>query len=120
VRLRGCSTRPTHRCGPAPVAGQGEDTATNSAGSLQKATQNQVANLISVRVQNNNNFGVGPYDRTQDVLNIQPIIPVKVNDQWNLITRIIQPIVWQPYPDKTTGGEYGLGDMNPTFFPFAR
>jgi hypothetical protein len=66
--------------------------------------------------RNNSNFGIGPYDRTQDVLNIQPVIPVKLNDKWNLITRIIQPIVWQPYPNDGAGGEYGFGDMNPSFF----
>jgi len=83
---------------------------------LQKATQNPVANLISVPLQNNTNFGYGPYNRTQDVLNIQPVIPVKLSEKWMLISRIIQPIVWQPYPNQNTGGEYGLGDMNPTFF----
>jgi hypothetical protein len=87
-----------------------------STESLQKATQNPVANLISVPIQNNTNFSIGPYDRTQDVLNIQPVIPAKLNPQWNLISRIIQPIVWQPYPAQPTGGEYGLGDMNPSFF----
>lgn len=87
-----------------------------STQSLQKATQNPVANLISVPIQNNFNLGVGPYSRTQDVLNIQPVIPTKLNDHWNLISRIIQPIVWQPYPTAPTGGQYGLGDMNPTFF----
>lgn len=88
----------------------------NSTEALQKATQNPVANLISVPLQNNSNFGIGPYDRTQDVLNIQPVIPVKISEKWNLISRIIQPIIWQPYPTATTGGEYGFGDMNPTFF----
>jgi hypothetical protein len=39
-----------------------------------------------------------------------------ISKNWNLITRIIQPIVWQPYPNQNSGGEYGLGDMNPTFF----
>jgi hypothetical protein len=86
------------------------------AEALQKATQNPVANLISVPVQNNSNFNYGPYNRTQDVLNIQPVIPVHISENWNLITRIIQPIVWQPYPNQNTSGEYGLGDMNPTFF----
>lgn len=86
------------------------------AAALQKATQNPVANLISVPIQNNSNFNYGPYNRTQDVLNIQPVIPVHMSENWNLITRIIQPIVWQPYPNQNTGGEYGLGDMNPTFF----
>ncbi len=86
------------------------------AEALQKATQNPVANLISVPLQNNTNFGFGPYNRDQDVLNIQPVIPAKLSEKWMLISRIIQPIVWQPYPNQNTGGEYGLGDMNPSFF----
>src|SRR5215831_7250461 len=83
---------------------------------LQKATQNPVANLISVPIQDNINLDVGPYDRTQNVLNIEPVIPTKLTDNWNLIIRVIQPIIWQPYPTQPTGGEFGLGDMNPTFF----
>ena len=90
--------------------------ASTTTSDLQKAVQNPVASLISVPIQNNSNFGVGPYDRTQDVLNIQPVIPAKISKNWMLITRIIQPIIWQPYPDQPTGGEYGFGDMNPTFF----
>jgi hypothetical protein len=90
--------------------------AADEAEALQKAVQNPVASLISVPVQNNSNFSIGPYHRTQDVLNIQPVIPAHISENWNLITRIIQPIVWQPYPNQNTGGEYGLGDMNPTFF----
>ena len=87
-----------------------------AAGQLQKAVQNPVADLISVPLQNNTNFGVGSFNRTQDVLNIQPVIPVHLTENWNLITRIIQPIVWQPYPNQNSGGQYGLGDMNPSFF----
>jgi hypothetical protein len=86
------------------------------AEALQKATQNPVANLISVPLQNSTNFNYGPYNRNQDVLNIQPVIPTHLGKNWMLISRIIQPIVWQPYPNQNTGGEYGLGDMNPTFF----
>lgn len=82
---------------------------------LQKAVQNPVANLISVPLQNNTNFGVGPYGRTQNILNVQPVIPANLGQSWMVITRVIQPFVWQPYPAPTTG-EYGLGDMNPTFF----
>ena len=97
-----------------------EDKEPASTGTLQKETQNPVASLISVPVQNNNNFNIGPYNRTQDVLNIQPVIPIKLNDQWNLITRVIQPIIWQPDPTQNTGGGAGLGDMNPTFLPIPR
>jgi hypothetical protein len=88
----------------------------DQAAALQRATQNPVANLISVPVQNNTNFSIGPFDRTQNVLNIQPVIPARLSKNWMLISRIIQPIVWQPYPNQTTGGEFGFGDMNPSFF----
>ncbi|HZL69042.1 MAG TPA: hypothetical protein VFC29_17110 [Candidatus Limnocylindrales bacterium] len=83
---------------------------------LAKAAQNPVASMISVPLQNNTAFGVGPYNRTQDVLNIQPVIPISISENWNLIARIIQPIVWQPNVTQNSQGWYGLGDMNPTFF----
>lgn len=88
----------------------------NSTEALQKATQNPVASLISVPLQDNSNFDIGSANRTQNVLNIQPVIPMPLTSDWNVITRIIQPIVWQPYPDQSSGGDYGFGDMNPSFF----
>jgi hypothetical protein len=96
--------------GPKPAA------AANETAELAKATQNPVASLISVPLQNNSNFAVGPYNRTQDVFNIQPVIPVRLSESVMLITRVIQPIVWQPFPATNSGGQYGFGDMNPTFF----
>jgi hypothetical protein len=98
-----------------------EKQAAASAGTeaLQKATQNPVASLISVPVQNNNNFGVSPGYRTQDILNIQPVVPVGISRDWNLIIRVITPIIWQPLPNQPSApetGVYGLGDMVPTFF----
>jgi len=103
----------------APISAQNAPAPTAAASdteALAKATQNPVASLISVPLQNNSNFNVGPYDRTQDVFNIQPVIPAHLGNNWMLITRIIQPIVWQPYPTANSGGEFGFGDMNPTFF----
>jgi hypothetical protein len=96
---------------PAQSAAPANDTA-----ALAKATQNPVASLISVPFQNNTNFAIGPYNRTQNVLNIQPVIPAKISSHWMLISRIIQPIVWQPYSTQDTGGAFGFGDINPTFF----
>jgi hypothetical protein len=49
---------------------------TADIGNLQKEAQNPVAGLISVPIQNNINFGIGPFGRNQNVLNIQPVIPV--------------------------------------------
>ncbi len=109
-----------------PVAGsqtqpKDEPEAGSNSGTeaLQKATQNPVASLISVPVQNNNNFGASPGNRTQDVLNIQPVIPVGISKDWNLIVRWIAPIIWQPVPNQQStaeAGQYGFGDMQPTFF----
>jgi hypothetical protein len=50
------------------------------------------------------------------VLNVQPVIPVRISENWVLISRIIQPLVWQPTPTTNVGGQHGFGDMNPTFF----
>jgi len=83
---------------------------------LAKAPQNPVASLISVALQNNSNFGIGPYNRTRNIFNLQPVIPVKLNDKVMLVSRVIQPIVWQPYARQPTGGQFGFGDMNSTFF----
>ena len=78
---------------------------------LAKLAQNPVGNLVSVPFQNNTNFDVGPRDGTQDILNIQPVIPIELNADWNLITRTIVPLIWQPgfYPGQ--GTRFGLGDI---------
>ncbi|MBL8541725.1 MAG: transporter, partial [Betaproteobacteria bacterium] len=64
-----------------------------SAEELAKMTQNPVANLIGVPFQNNTNFNVGPQKGTQNILNIQPVIPITLNENWNLITRAILPVI---------------------------
>jgi hypothetical protein len=83
---------------------------------LREAAQNPVANLISVPIQNNTNFNVGLLDKTQNITNIQPVIPVSLNSEWNLITRWIMPVVYQPPLFQGDDSEFGLGDLNPTFF----
>ncbi len=106
------------------VATEQTPAAATNSDALRKAAQNPIASLISVPVQNNNNFGIGPDGRIQDVLNIQPVIPVRVSANWNLISRIITPIVYQPtisQPLSPGGapvnqGVYGFGDLNPSFF----
>jgi hypothetical protein len=42
-----------------------------------------------VPFQENAYFNVGPEERTQNVLNIQPVIPISINDDWNIITRTL-------------------------------
>lgn len=83
---------------------------------LAKQTQNPVADLISVPFQNNIGFNLGPNDRTQNVLNIQPVIPFNLTKNWNLITRTIAPVIYQPDVTQNSGGDFGLGDINTTLF----
>lgn len=82
---------------------------------LAKQTQNPVADLISLPFQNNTTFGNGPHDRAQNVLNIQPVIPIGVGEL-NLINRTIVPLVWQPDVARDSGGTFGLGDIQHTLF----
>jgi hypothetical protein len=95
-----------------PVAAESDEDRTAA---LAKAAQNPVANLISFPLQNNTAFGIGPYERAQNVLNIQPVIPFHITEKWNLITRTILPVVWQPN-DQPTQGWFGFGDLNPSLF----
>ena len=74
----------------------GDNAAAESATELAKQIQNPVGDLINLPLQYNVNFGYGPNRGTQHVLNLQPVIPFHLNDDWNLITRTILPIVWNP------------------------
>ncbi len=89
---------------------------TASEEELAKLAQNPVANLISLPFQSNFNFGVGSREVTQYVLNFQPVIPMTLNDDWNLITRTIIPTINQPSPADGVPSAFGLGDINPTLF----
>ncbi len=84
--------------------------------SLAKAAQNPVADLISLPFQNNTDFNFGPEEKTLNTLNIQPVYPVSLNDDWNLITRTIFPIVSQPGLAPGQDRETGLGDTTFTAF----
>lgn len=99
----------------ARAAGAAEDDT-----ELAKKTQNPVADLISVPFQSNFNFNTGSKDATVFILNVQPVIPIHVTHDWNLITRTIMPIINQPSlfpgPNSISGSAWGLGDINPSFF----
>jgi len=78
-----------------------------SAEELAKLAQNPVANLVSVPFQNNANLNFGQQKKTQNILNIQPVIPFELSKDWNLITRTIVPVISQPalFPgDERTNG----------------
>jgi hypothetical protein len=78
---------------------------------LAKKTQNPVASLISVPFQSNFNFGVGPDNGVQYVGNFQPVIPISLSENWNMINRPIVPVLYQPRASAAQGSEWGLGDI---------
>ena len=80
---------------------------------LAKAAQNPIANMMSFPFQNNTNFGMGPYNRTQNVTNIQPVLPFF---NGRLITRTIMPIISQPDLSSESGSTFGFGDITFTAF----
>jgi len=81
---------------------------------LTKAAQNPIANIMSFPFQNNTNFKMGPdSNRTQNVLNIQPVIPLM---DGRLITRTIFPLYWNPDYTKESGSNFGFGDIIFTAF----
>jgi hypothetical protein len=90
--------------------------AASSTADLAKATQNPVSSMISVPIQNNDNFGIGPYNRIQNVLNIQPVIPVKAGPKLNLIIRWILPVLFQPAPGTANLEVYGIDAGTPAYF----
>lgn len=88
----------------------------DSAAELAKKAQNPVADMISLPFQLNWNFDTGPLDKGQQILNIQPVIPISLNDDWNLITRTILPVISQPAFASGQSRENGIGDINFTAF----
>ena len=93
------------------VPTQAEETGQDSASDLAKKTQNPVADLISLPLQWNSYFETGPKGKTQNVLLIQPVIPVSLNDDWNFIARPIIPLLEQPPLIDTQNRNHGLGNI---------
>jgi len=60
---------------------------------LAMQLSNPVAALISVPMQLNYDQDIGPADDGDRwLLNVQPVIPFDLNDDWNLISRTILPL----------------------------
>lgn len=95
---------------PAGAGGAAEPTE-----ELAKKSQNPIADMVSLPFQSNTNFNSGPFNRTQEVLNIQPVIPLHLNEDWNVISRTIIPLISQPDPVQNTSTN-GVGDITQSLF----
>ena len=94
-----------------PVAQSADDSA-----ALAKKLSNPISDLISVPFQFNYDDGYGPKNAGRLTLNIQPVIPFSISEEWNLITRTIVPVIYQESPAASLDDEFGLGDITQSFF----
>ncbi len=88
-----------------------------SAEALAKQLANPVAALISVPFQLNYDADIGPLDEGERwTLNIQPVVPLSISDNWNLISRTILPMISQDDIVPGAGSQDGIGDIVQSFF----
>lgn len=96
------------------ASAQAEDSA--EAAELAKKLQNPVADLISLPIQNNWDLGIAANDALRYTANVQPVIPVSLSEEWNLITRTILPVIYAESPYPGVDSSSGLGDTVQSFF----
>jgi hypothetical protein len=71
--------------------------------------------MISIPLQGNFDFSGGPHrNGLASTTNIQPVVPVSLNQDWNLIIRTILPVIHRDRYGPADGT--GLGDITQTFF----
>lgn len=90
---------------------------TDEAAELAKKLNNPISSLISVPFQSNWDFGFGDGDGEKYTLNIQPVIPLSISKDWNLIVRTILPVIDQTDVfGPRSGNQSGLGNTTQSFF----
>jgi hypothetical protein len=87
-----------------------------SAQELAVKLSNPVANLISVPLQSNVDYGIGTYHGSKYTLNFQPVIPFRLSPDLNLVTRYILPIIDQHDITAEGSSEFGLSDATVSAF----
>jgi hypothetical protein len=84
---------------------------------LAQGATNPLTTTITVPIQVEYNDNIGPDDDgTRTTVFVQPIIPFELNEDWNLITRTIFPIIEQKDIFPGAGTQSGLGDITATLF----
>ena len=99
------------------LAGTQLAIAEDDADELAKKLSNPIASLISVPFQINFDLGAGAGgDGFAFTINIQPVIPISISDDWNMISRTILPIAYRDYLPPPDGDTFGLGDITQSLF----
>ena len=80
------------------------------AQSLAQQAKNPFADLVNLQLFYDANLGVAPANNTQQVLTVQPLIPINLNSEWIVVTRTILPLITQPGSSPGERWVHGLGD----------
>ncbi len=84
---------------------------------LAQELSNPLADLMSIPFQMNYDGDIGPKDDGWKLqTNIQPVIPFQLTKEWNLISRIILPVIYQEDIFPGAGSQFGLGDTSVSLF----
>jgi len=94
----------------------GPATEKDAEAAAKDAAENPVAAAISVPLQNNTYYGVGPYRRAENAFEIEPVIPIRISENWMVISRTIVPVVVVPRLSPSDGVDYGLSNIQPQFY----
>ena len=101
---------------PAPSVASTPAPSTSSATNSAQQAQNPLTPLYSIINENDTNLGVGPLRGTQNVLLVEPVTPIRLTPDFNLVTRWITPVIREPALAPSVPSEFGLGNVQPQFF----
>jgi len=100
----------------APAVRAQTTAASSDSVELANKLSNPISDLISVPFQLNYNQGYAAGDGEQWQLNIQPVIPFSISENWNVISRTILPVVSQDGVIPGEGSQFGFGATTQSFF----
>jgi hypothetical protein len=98
------------------TAGIGSASEKGTDAAAKDAAENPVAAAISLPLQNNTFYGVGPYRRAENELLIEPVVPIRISANWMVISRTIVPVVVVPRLSASAEVDYGLSNIQPQFY----
>jgi hypothetical protein len=87
-----------------------------SDSAAKDAAENPVAAAISLPLQNNTYYGVGPDRRAENALLLEPVVPIRISENWMVISRTIMPVVVVPRLSSAVEVDYGLSNIQPQFY----